>query len=198
MGVNDQQLVLVELDLDRPLRMEDRDPGAAVVEEEILEVPQDALEHRPLDPIAGDLDGGAAVAVARFEDDVDRVAERFEEAEEGLEEILARDGTDQRRQLGPGGGIDVGVEAISGLRHDVELPAGPDGVGEGEAAVTTAGEMGLERRAVGGRHIGDGRGTAAGLGGGEVVVEKAHDGGAEEKCGDGRTVRDYPRRFAQT
>ena len=57
MGVNNQQLVLVELNLDRPLRMEDRDPGAAVVEEEILEVPKDALEHRPLDPFAGDLDG---------------------------------------------------------------------------------------------------------------------------------------------
>ena len=98
MGVDDEELVLVKLHLDGTLRMEDRDPGAAVVEEEILEVPKHALEHRPLDPFAGVLDGRRAVAVARLENDVDGVAERFEKAEKGLEEIFARDGTDQRRQ----------------------------------------------------------------------------------------------------
>ena len=113
----------------------------------------------------------------RWKDDIDRVAERFEEAEKGLEEIFARDGTDERRQLRPAGGIDVGVEAVPGLRHDVELPAGADGIGERETAVATPREVGLERRTVGRGDVGDRRGTEAGLGGGEVVVEKAHGGG---------------------
>jgi len=53
--VDDQELVFVELHLERLLRMHHGDSGTAIVEKEIVEFPQQALEHQPLDALAGEL-----------------------------------------------------------------------------------------------------------------------------------------------
>ena len=51
-AVDDQQLVLVELHFLRDVRVEDRDAGAAVVDQQVLEVPEDALQDRHVDVFA--------------------------------------------------------------------------------------------------------------------------------------------------
>jgi hypothetical protein len=51
-AVHDHELVLVELHFLRQVRVEDGDSGAAVVGEQVLEVPESALEDRHVDVFA--------------------------------------------------------------------------------------------------------------------------------------------------
>ena len=76
LAVDDEQLVLIELDLLRKAGIEHRDAGAAVVHEQIFEIPQRALQDRHVDVFAVEI--GVALgflAVTGFKDDVDHFAQ---------------------------------------------------------------------------------------------------------------------------
>ena len=84
-AVDDEQLVLVELHFLRQVRVEHGDAGAAVVDQQVFEVPEGALQDRHVDVFAVQV--GVAVrfvAVAGFEDDVDHVAQRLDQLHERL------------------------------------------------------------------------------------------------------------------
>ena len=51
-AVDDQQLVLVELHFLRDVRIEHGQAGAAVVDQQVLVLPEDALQHRHVDVLA--------------------------------------------------------------------------------------------------------------------------------------------------
>ena len=193
-GVGHDELVLVELHLHREFGMHHRDAGAAVVQQEILVLPEDTLQHEPLDTVADVLDAVDALGVGGLEHHVHRVAEGCEEVEERLEEILARCGGDEGGKPAPALRIDPGVVSVARPRDDVELPARANRVGERELAVACAGHVGRERRIIrtrGPRRRGwdgpEGRGRQ-----GRVLVEETHEGLAvagEEQGrpgGDGR------------
>ena len=84
-----------------------------------------------------------------FQDDVERVAERLEQLQERFEQVFAGDRGDEGGQAGAAAWVDIGVMPVAGAGDDIELPARADGVCEREGAVVTAGEMGLQRGAVG-------------------------------------------------
>ena len=158
--------------------MHDRDPGTAVVEQQVFEIPKHAFQHEPFDPLTGELRaaGIAGAAFMRgFQHHVAGIAERFEQAEKGVEKLLARDRRDERGQPRSRAGIAVAVEAVACLRHHIELPARADRLGERKAAVAAAGEVRLEGGPVrtGDHPLGGGR-TAGALHGVDVVVEESH------------------------
>ena len=62
-AVDDQQLVLVELHFLRHVRVEHGDAGAAVVDQQVLEVPEDALQDRQVDVFAVEV--GVAAGLLR-------------------------------------------------------------------------------------------------------------------------------------
>ena len=85
LAVDDQELVLVELHFLRQARVEHGDAGAAVVHEQVFEVPQRALQDRHVDVFAVQI--GVAVrfvAVAGFEDHVHHVAQLLDQRHERI------------------------------------------------------------------------------------------------------------------
>jgi len=178
-GVDDQELVLVKLHLEGPLGVHHGDSRTAVVGQQVLEVPEHALEDRPLDPLPDVLAPMvAAVLVTRLEDHVAGLTERLEQGHEGLKEPFARNRGDDRRQPRRRAGVGIDVEPVALLGHDVEPPAGANCLGEREASVAATGEVGFEGAAVGaGERLGS-LGLAAGEGVGEGLK-----GGHKNRCG---------------
>ena len=70
LGIDHQEFVLVELYFQGLLRMHHGDPGAAVIEEEILVVLKHAFQHQPFHSLTAELANAAAVLMGGFEDDV--------------------------------------------------------------------------------------------------------------------------------
>ena len=97
-AVADQQLVLVELDFHRPAGSDDRDAGAAVIEQQVLELAEVTFEHRPINVRPPQIAVAVGlVAVAGFENDVHDFAERIEQLQEDIEQTFAADGRGQGR-----------------------------------------------------------------------------------------------------
>ena len=85
--VHHEQLVFVELHFQRNPRVEDRDAGAAVVEQQIFEVVQDALQDRQVDVLAIEVLVPAVAFVAGFQDHVDHRPQRVQQIEEDVEHL---------------------------------------------------------------------------------------------------------------
>ena len=204
LGVDDQQLVLVELDLEREFRVHDGDRRAAVVEQEILVFPEHALEHQPLHALAGEFATVGGGVVRGFEDHVAAVAERLEQVEERGEQVFTRHGGDHGRHPGAGPRINVRVVPEAGLGHHVEVPAWADRFGEREPAVPAAGEVGFHRGAVGGGGLFAGGGNRPQDRGGERragVVEETHgwtgrDGGCLRRAPESKGTTNLGHAFA--
>ena len=65
------------------------DPHAAVVEQQVFEVPEHALQDGHVDMLAIQVDVAALFAVvARFEHDVDLGPERIEQLHEDIEQLM--------------------------------------------------------------------------------------------------------------
>src|SRR5262249_37738047 len=130
-SVNDQQLVLVELHFNRLGGRDDRYAGAAVVQKQVLEVAKMALQDQELDVLAVKIAVPLAVGiVAGFQDDIDGVAERIEQIEEAIEQLLAREGGDEHRHTEAGLGVAVQAHAEPFLRHDLQIQRRPNRVGQ--------------------------------------------------------------------
>ena len=108
--VDDQQFVFVELHFHRPRRGDDGRAGAAVVEQQVLEIQEGALQHRQVDVFAEQVAvRGAFAGVAGLQHQIDDLAERVEQVQEHVEEFFLRDGRRQHghRQAGAGVAVDV-------------------------------------------------------------------------------------------
>src|SRR3990172_3189758 len=89
-AVDDQQLVLVELNFLRDARVEHGHAGAAVVQQQVLVFPEDALEDRQVDVFSVKVLVSLAGAVmAGVEPHVDDVSQRVQQVEKDVEEVLA-------------------------------------------------------------------------------------------------------------
>ena len=106
--------MFVELHFQRNPRVEDRDAGAAVVEQQVFEVVQDAFQDRQVDVFAIQVFVAAVAFVAGFEDHVDHRPERIQQIEEDVEHLLPADGGHQHRNLDAGVPVMIGVVAIAG------------------------------------------------------------------------------------
>ena len=149
LGVDDQLFVLVELHLERPLGVQHGNAGTAVIDQEIFVFPEQAFEHEPLDTRAGVLPQPDRLFVGGFDHHIEFISERLEQFQKGLKQIFGRDGRHERWNLAARLGVGVGVVPVARAGDDVELPAGPDRVGECEPPVAAAGQMGLEGGLVG-------------------------------------------------
>jgi hypothetical protein len=102
----------------------------------------------------------AAAVVTGLQDDVDALAERLEEVEEDVEQLLGGDGGPEDRKDDPGLGVAEAAQALPLDRDDGHVRAGPDGVGEKEVAVALLAQV---RR-------GEGRHGTIGPRGGRVSI----------------------------
>lgn len=135
-GVNDEELVLVELDFHRTVRGHDGEAGATVIQDEVFEVAAMAFEDRQVDRFAEEIDVTRAVGfVAGFEDNVHDIAKRVEEVEEGIEEFVARQRGGEDGNLEAGFFIAIGFDAEGFARGDGSFLPGADRVGELKVAV---------------------------------------------------------------
>src|SRR5438105_8001053 len=95
--IDDQELVLVELDLHGAQGGQSCQAGAAVVQEEILEIAAIAFQDRQVDVLAkqvaviGVTRRGAVGVVAGFKNDVDYLAQGIEEVKKNVEKLFAGD-----------------------------------------------------------------------------------------------------------
>ncbi len=144
-AVDDEQLMLVELDFLWHSRIEDRDAGAAIVDQEILVVPENALEDRHVDMFAvkvGVLAG--TMAMARLEHHVDHGAEFLDQFEESVEHPLAGDRGHQDGDFVLPFLVAVDIVTIPCRRDDLEVERRANRLGQGELAVAGHLEMGFE------------------------------------------------------
>src|SRR5262249_17394244 len=119
--------------------------GATVVEEELFEVVEGALEDHCIHMFAIKIGMGAGLAlVARFHDDVDLVAEGIEQFHENLEEPF---GGNRRRQNGhliPGFGITIDVATIAFAGDYFQAERGPNRIGEREVSISSDSQVSIE------------------------------------------------------
>lgn len=143
--VEKQQFVFVELDFHAAFGVHDGDAAAAIMEDYIFELIENALEHGHINLFAKQI-GVPAISflVAGFEDDVDDIAEWFKQGDEEVEEAFAADGDHQNGQAGAAVGIDKPFMAIAGPWNDIEPPCGADSIGELKVAVAADANMGLK------------------------------------------------------
>jgi hypothetical protein len=143
--VDDQEFVLVELDFHRLLGTQHGDSGAAIIEEQILEVAQVALQDRQVNGFAVKVAMMSAIALmAGFQDDIDDFAERIEHLQEKVEEAFARDGSGQDRHAEARPGVAIGVDAKTLTGDHLPVDRGPDCLGQPEVAVTVHLKMGSQ------------------------------------------------------
>ena len=145
LAVDDQQFVLIELDFLGDARIEHGDSRAAVVEQEVLEFVEDALQHRHVDVFAVEVLVAAGLAVvAGFEDHVDDRAEWIKQFEEGVEQVGFAGGAHQHRHIGSGLFVAVAVVAVSLAGDDLEVVGWANGVSQVEIAIARHPQMRLE------------------------------------------------------
>ena len=98
LAVDDQQLVLVELHFLRHVRVQHGDARAAVVEQQVLVVAEHALEHRQVDVLAVQVDVAAVLRGCGWFPAPRRPrAQRVEQLQEHVEQLLVRGGGHQHR-----------------------------------------------------------------------------------------------------
>ena len=96
--------------------------------------------------------GGPFAVVAGFEDDVDGLAERVEQGEEQVEELLAGDGGgEDRHREAVAVAEDADAEAFAG--HDRQAGGGADGLGQEEVAVAVHLQVGRQFLGIHGRTL---------------------------------------------
>jgi hypothetical protein len=98
--------------------VEHGDGGAAVIKEEIFEIPQEALEQHSFNPFPAEGFQVSLTIVRRLNHDVTGVAQRLKQLQKGFEELLARDGGNESRELVARAGVSVGVMPIPGFGDD--------------------------------------------------------------------------------
>src|SRR5262249_58156856 len=104
LGIDNEQLVLVKLHFDGFGGGDYGHAGAAVVQEQVFEIAEVALEHQQLNILALQIAVLFPVAVmARLHDHVDRIAERVEPLQKNIEEFFARQGSNQHSHAQVGG-----------------------------------------------------------------------------------------------
>src|SRR5262249_342492 len=93
-GVDDQQFVLVKLNFHRLIGRDNSETGAAIVQEEVLEVVDVAEQHHAVNLLAHQVAMFAAGrVVAALQNDIDHLAEWAKQVEKNVEELLGRDGS---------------------------------------------------------------------------------------------------------
>ena len=141
-GVDDEHLVLVELELDRFFGGHHGDAGAAVIEQQVVEVVEMTQEDGQVDVLSEQVAvAGAAAGVAGLQDDIHDRPKRIEQVEEEVEESLARDGGGQHRDVDAGPHIVVAFEAVALAWDDLELGRRPDCLRQAEVAVAVDPDM---------------------------------------------------------
>jgi hypothetical protein len=137
LGVDDQQLVLVELDLHGPAGADHGNPGAAVMHEKVFKVAAVALQDRQVNLLAVQVLVGSAVTVMTgFHDHVDHFTEWIEQIEKHIEEPFARNRGDQNRNLQLRFDVAIGADAKALPGDDLQVERRPHGLGQPEIAVT--------------------------------------------------------------
>lgn len=94
-AVGNQQFVLIKLDLQRRRWVEHSDTGAAVIEQQVFKIPEKAFEEDPFNSFPAEGFQVSPTIVRRLKNDVTGVAQRLEQLQKSLEELLARDSSDE-------------------------------------------------------------------------------------------------------
>src|ERR1700685_3114901 len=144
LAVDDQQLVLVELHLERNAGIEHGNAQAAVVEQQILVIVENALQHRQVDVLAVQVEMAAVALVAGFQHQVHFVPQWVQELEEQIQHRFSAGGTHQNGNLDPRVRVLVNVVPVTGAGNHLQIVRGPDGVRQQEASVTRDVQMRFE------------------------------------------------------
>ncbi len=141
-GVDVEEFVLVELDLNGKFVGEDRDSRASVVLQQLLELTEVAFQDRSINVVAAEiLMAVTAVSVATLQNHMHYFTQRFEKGQKDIEEILGRDSCGQHGKTELRAAVPIDLDPIPLAGRDQDIRSGSDSVCQDEVAVAVDTEV---------------------------------------------------------
>lgn len=141
-SIHMEQFMLVELNFDRSTSTEHRNPGAAIIEEQVFELVEIALQHGPVDVVPPQVAVPIGFGpVARLQHDMDHFAERLQQREERIEQPFRRHGRGECRQSETVATVAEDLDSVAFPWSNRHTQRGTNGICQGEVPIPLDSQM---------------------------------------------------------